>query len=141
MANEFITKGTKLSYKTGGETYTELKGLKSTPDMASNKETIEVTDLSDSSKRYINGIADYGDGLEFTFNRLNSAEDSYAILQPLEAADTTVDFKLEYPDGLTFVFSAQISTTIKGAEVNGVGEFTAKLTPTSAFTITLPTHA
>ena len=30
MANEFITKGTKLSYKTSGESYIELKGLKST---------------------------------------------------------------------------------------------------------------
>lgn len=37
----------------------ELTGLLSTPDLGQGeKEKIEVTDLSDTSRRYINGLAD-----------------------------------------------------------------------------------
>ena len=38
---------------------TELTGLLSTPDLGQGeKEKLEVTDLSDTSRRYINGLAD-----------------------------------------------------------------------------------
>lgn len=37
----------------------ELKGLLSTPDLTKGEpEKLEVTDLSDTTKRYINGLAD-----------------------------------------------------------------------------------
>ena len=51
---EIITAGTKLCM---GAEKVELTGLLSTPDLSEGEpEKIEVTDLSDTSKRYINGL-------------------------------------------------------------------------------------
>ena len=54
MAKELISAGLKFKMDE-----TELTGLLSTPDLGQGeKEKIEVTDLSDQSRRYMNGLAD-----------------------------------------------------------------------------------
>lgn len=133
-----LANGTKLSYKTTGETYAELKGLKKIPDMGNEPEKVENTCLTDTAKQYEFGIGDYGD-LEYTFKYENSDESSsYRILRTLADAKTKVGFKQEYPDGTTFTFSAQCSVKLGGGDVNGVIEFTLKLALQSGITTTDP---
>ena len=71
MAKELISAGLKMTMDE-----TELTGLLSTPDLGQGeKEKLEVTDLSDTSRRYINGLADTPDSWEFEF-QYQSASDS-----------------------------------------------------------------
>lgn len=44
----------------------ELYGLYEVPEMGSTPEKIEVTNLSDTNKRYVFGVQDFGD-MEFKF--------------------------------------------------------------------------
>ena len=134
-----LANGTKLSYKTTGETYKDLTGLKKIPDMGNEPEKVENTCLDDDTKHYEYGIGDYGD-LEYTFKYENkAATSSYRILRKLADDKTVVNFKQEYPDGTTFIFDAQCSVKLGGGDVNGVIEFTLKLALQSDITVTDPT--
>lgn len=142
MAKELLSKGTKLSFKKSGESdYTNLTGLKATPDFGAESEKIEVTDLSDSNKRYIDGIGDYGDSLEYTFNYESKDGSSYYLLKELETSKEVVSFKQEYADGLTFIFDGQVTTKFSGSEVNNALEFTASITVNSNVAMTKPTFS
>lgn len=127
---EFSTKGTKLEVKASGEgTFKKCYGLYNTPDMGGNKEKLDVTNLEDSHKRTIDGIADYG-SLQFDFyDTINEADSSTAIRQTYSAfrtwelAGTEVNFRLTYPDGTGFTWSGTVSTTRDAASVNSAMKF------------------
>ena len=136
---ELLSKGTKLQYadtKTG--TYKTLYGLQSTPDMGGDPEKVDVTNLADGSKRYIPGVKDYGD-LDFTFfyndedeNPAVSEADvaaAYSTLRALQTANTTVWFKLIYPDNTGYQWSSKVSVKRSAAEVNAALKFTLRSTP------------
>ena len=136
MAKEIITAGTKLCM---GEGKVELTGLLSTPDLSEGEpEKIEVTDLSDTSKRYINGLKDLGDGLEFEFNYESQADSSYFKLRAVEEGGETEKFEVVFPDNLTFSFDAYVSTKFSGASVGEQVKFTATLTIASKINMTMP---
>ena len=121
---EFSTKGTKLEVKAAGEsTWKEAYGLYNTPDMGGNKEKIDVTNLSDSHKRTIDGIADYG-SLQFDFYDTKGESDTsamikktYAAFRGWELAGTEVAFKLTYPDGSGFNWTGTVLTVKDAAAV------------------------
>lgn len=127
---EFSTKGTKLEVKASGEgTWKGAYGLYNTPDMGGNKEKIDVTNLSDSHKRTIDGIADYG-SLQFDFyDTVGEADTSsmirktYAAFRGWEIAGTEVAFRLTYPDGTGFTWSGTVSTVRDAAAVNNAMKF------------------
>ena len=51
---ELLSKGTKLQYAdTKAGTFKTLYGLQSTPDMGGDPEKVDVTNLADGAKRYI----------------------------------------------------------------------------------------
>lgn len=130
MANEIITAGTKLMM---GEE--ELTGLLSTPDLSQGEpEKIEVTTLGDHSKRYINGLKDIGDSLEFEFNYESDKESSYYKLKAVPA-DQTRDFAIVLPDGLSFGFEAYVSVRLAAAAVGEQLKFTLGLTPAGEITV------
>ena len=62
-----ISKGIKLSYKTSGETYTDLTNLQEIPDLGGESEAIEITTLADAAHMYTDGLLNYGDSLGFKF--------------------------------------------------------------------------
>lgn len=81
MALELSTMGIKVEYLCETETkkgfntikdetdgWTAIPNLKSIPDLNPQPDTLEVTDLSDHSKRYIEGLKDVGGALEFSAN-------------------------------------------------------------------------
>ena len=55
-----LSRGIKLSYKSGdGSTFTELTNLQEIPELGNNtKEKVDVTVLSDSAKKSIDGLSD-----------------------------------------------------------------------------------
>ena len=130
-AREILTLNTKLYMED-----TELKDLLSTPDLGvGDAEKIEVTNLADDTRRYINGLKDIGDSLEFEFNYVAGEGESYAKLAKAQDAKEVHTFKVELPDGLSFAFEAMASVKITGAAVGEQVKFTLNLTPYSAITV------
>lgn len=133
-----LTRGISLSYKSTGNTFTEIANLQECPELGGTAEKVEVTTLADSNKKYINGVKDFGD-LAFKFLYDNSGEESnYRIVRGLEEAASKVDWKVTFPDGTTFGFSGEVTTTIGSAAVNDALTFTASITLNSDIVVTNP---
>ncbi|WP_346888340.1 phage tail tube protein [Clostridium sp. UBA1056] len=134
-----LANGITLSYKTTGNTYIKLAGLKEVPEMGNDPEKVENTTLEDTTKQYEYGIGDYGD-LAYKFKYVNNAADSpYRVLRALADNKTVVDFEQAYPDGTKFVFKAQCSVKLGGGGVNSAMDFTLSLALQSGIAVTDPT--
>ena len=131
---------TKISYKTGSvSTFTEIEYLMEIPELGGAPEKIDVTTLSDTAKKYIPGIKDYGD-LVFKFLYDNTGETAnYRILKGLDDAGTTAAFKIEYPDGTAHQFDAIPSVKLDAGAINGALTFSATMLLQSDIEITNPT--
>lgn len=136
---DFLTNGIKLSYsETSGGSFTELLGLQEVPELGSEPEKIETTDLKSKNKTYTQGIGDFGD-LEYKFKYDNSSASSpYRLMKAAETSQKVLNFKEEYPDGTTFEFPAQVSVKTSGGAYNNVITFTLKCTLTGDMQITNP---
>lgn len=97
----------------------KINGLTDIPDMGATPEKLDVTTLSDPSRKYIEGIKDYGD-LEFTFIYESGENGNYAQLAKLEGEQSCI---VTFPDGSTFTFKGEISLRIVGVGVNAVITF------------------
>ena len=120
-----------------------IAGLMEIPDLGGTPEKVDVTTLADSSYKYINGLADYGD-LAFKFLYDNSTNDSnYRILQMIErdcneGIGTYAKVTLTFPDGTAFEFDCIPSVTIDGAGVNTALTFTLNCALQSDIEVTHP---
>ena len=134
-----LSKGMKLSHSDTSEgVFTDITGLKSVPALGASKEKVDVTTLADGNYKYINGIKDFGD-LEFKFLYSNSGtESNYRICRGLEEAGKVVEWKVSFPDGTSFEFSGEPSTTIDGQSVNSAITFTLNITLNSDITVSNP---
>ncbi|AYE35694.1 phage tail tube protein [Clostridium septicum] len=133
-----LANGITLSYKTKGEVYTKLTGLKEVPEMGNDPEKVENTTLEDTTKQYEYGIGDYGD-LAYKFKYENKTVASpYRVLRKLADDKTVVDFEQAYPDGTKFKFKAQCSVKLGGGGVNSAMEFTLSLALQSGIAVTDP---
>ena len=129
---------TTLSFSTDKTTYIELEYLMEVPEFGGAPEKIDVTVLSDDSKRYINGIKDYGD-LVFKFLYDNKDADSnYRLLKDLSDGNTEATFKMAYPDGTAHQFVAIPAVKMDSGAINGALTFTATMTMTGDVTIVNP---
>lgn len=139
MATGILSKGIKLGYSaTKSSTYTDIPDLQEVPNLGGSAEKVEVTTLTDSNHRYINGIKDFGD-LEFKFLYDNSTETSnYRVLKGLETTGAVTYWQVTFPDGTKFTFSGQVSTQIDSAAVNSALTFTATITLNSEIEVTNP---
>lgn len=111
----YLSKGTALSYKSSGSTFTPVAAVKSVPAMGSDPEKVDVTHLQSEKKAYIAGIQDT-DNLEFAIIYQGS---NFAKLKTLCDAGTSTDFKVTYPDGMEVTFTGTPSLKLDGTEVNG----------------------
>lgn len=132
-----ISIGTKLSYSAvPATTYTDLPDLQDIPELGGAPDKVEVTTLADSSRRYINGLVDYGD-LVFTFLYDNDdASASWRVLEGMNGVLKT--WKVTLPDTTTFVFTGQGYVKLASAGVNAPLAFTLSINLNSAITITNP---
>ena len=134
-----LANGAKLSYKTTGNTYTELPGLKEIPDMGVEPEKVQNTCLTDTHHKYEQGIGDLPD-MVYKFKYDNtSATSPYRVLRGLADAGTVANFKEELKDGTTTTYDAQVGVKRTGGGVNGVIEFEVTMFVQSDITITDPT--
>ena len=134
MASGLLTKGITLEYKVPAGSFVALPDLMEIPDIVASVEKVEVTTFADANKRYISGIADYGD-LNFKFLYGNGASDSYRLLKASEIADNLCEYKITFPDATTFIFSGYVNVKIDSNTVNGALTFTASVALNTAVVI------
>lgn len=116
-------------------TYKKLYGMHKVPDMSSEADKIDVTNLLDKNKRNIPGVMDLGEP-EFDFYNDDTATEpnsgdllmnSYKALRAAELARQVKWFKLIYPDHTGFNFSAYASTTRVGGGTGDALQFKVKM--------------
>lgn len=121
------SEGIKLSYKVGtASSFVELTNLQEVPDLGNGeRETIEVTTLGDSERRYIPGLFAGSEGMEFKFlyekeqfTTLNSMTDS-------------ASWQISISDGLTCTFDGSCGVRLDGAGVGAAITYTLTVIPTS----------
>lgn len=137
----FSANQTKLSYKSAGSTFTEINYLMEVPEFGGTPEKIDVTTLSDTTKKYIPGTKDFGD-LVFKFLYDNSGEGAnYRVLKVLEDENKAATFKIEYPDGTAHQFDAIPAVKMDAGALNGALTFSATMMLQSEIEITNPVTA
>jgi hypothetical protein len=131
-----LSKDITLSCRTSTTVaWTALPDLQEIPELGASVEKVEVTTLADASKKYINGLKDYGD-LSFKFLYANdSVADSFSILLDLETNETLTQFKVTFPDGVTYIISGYVTTKINSTGVNAPIGFNLMVVPNSDFVV------
>lgn len=124
MGKGVVSKGIKLSYGADGN-YTELTDLQEIPELGGEAESIEITTLADAAHMYTEGIKNYGDSLAFKF--LYAKEQ----FETLNGLTESTGWKVEFPDGLTCVFSGKASVKLDGVGVNAAITYTLAVKPDS----------
>lgn len=120
-----ISKGIKLSYKSGSTEFVALTNLQEIPELGGEKESIEITTLEDAAHTYTDGLINYGDNLSFKF-LYESAQ--FSTLNGLEG---NIDWKVELPDGEACSFSGSCSVKLDGVGVNAALTYTLNIKPNS----------
>ena len=132
-----LTKDITLSYKKNSS-YEVLDGLQEVPSLGGTPDKVEVTTLSDGSRRYIKGIKDYGD-LTFKFLYQNDTETSnFRVLRGLEESGKIVEWKVNFPDGTGFEFSGECTVAPSDGAVNAAITFNLTISLNSDITVTNP---
>jgi predicted secreted protein len=128
--------GTHLDMSdTADGTFKGLYGLAKVPDMSFEAEKIDVTNLGCKNERSIPGLVKLGDP-EFDFFNDDTATEptsgtqlmnSYKALRAAEKAKQVKFFKLVYPDGTGFSWSAYVVTTRVGGGTGDALQFKVKM--------------
>lgn len=120
MANEIITKDITLGYAATAEgEYKILENLAEIPEIGDTpQEKIEVTNLSDGTKRYIAGLKDSAG--EFAFKFWYSKDQ----FEELIALTGTKYWKVSMPDGINATFSGTPSVRFDAASPNNAISYT-----------------
>lgn len=126
-----LSKGIKLSYKSGsGSAFTELTNLQEIPEIGNNaKEKVDVTVLSDSAKKSIDGLSDTAQDLSFKFLY------DKAQFTTLAALTTSTDWKVELPsEGNAATFSGTPSVKLDSAGVGTALTYTLTISVNTVIT-------
>lgn len=123
-----LANGSTLYYRTeGSEEWIEAELLQEIPELGSEDEKVDMTHLKSKNKEYEYGIGDYGD-LAYKFIYENSSATSpYRVFRQAQADKEILEFKHEYPDGLSYTFPAMCNVKLGGGGVNGGIMFTLNL--------------
>lgn len=114
-----LTKGITLSYGASEGALTALTNLMEIPEIGNGaKEKIETTTLADNVKTYIAGLGDSGQDLGFKF--LYEKEQ----FETLMAINTTQNWKVSMPDGISASFTGTPSVKFDAASPNSALTYT-----------------
>lgn len=116
--------------------YTKINGIKSTPDLNPETDSLEVTDLSDTEwKRYIGGLKDVGGDMAFGANNTEQFQTDWANLVTAynegAASNKELWFAIVIP-GLTKAFYVSVVPQplgLSAIEVSSVLEIDAYASP------------
>ncbi|WP_057871076.1 phage tail tube protein [Liquorilactobacillus ghanensis] len=112
--------GTTLAISTDNKAFTPIAGIKTTPDIGADPETIDVTDLSDTKKKSVAGIQNT-QNLAFSCVYKGS---NFSSLVSQGDGQTQYYWKVTFPDGLTATFQGSFTLKIENVAVNGAMGFT-----------------
>lgn len=112
-----ISANTKL---TVGEV--EVANLVSIPAIETTKATVEVTNLSDTQRKYVNGLIEVPEALDFT---CYYDKEEYQKLHALTGEQAIV---ITLMDGVTISFPGEVSVSMGEITVGEVPQFTLKVT-------------
>lgn len=142
MANEFSTAGITVwaCVETTAGTrpssgFTKIAGIKSTPDMNPEPDSIEVTDLEDAEwRRFIPGLKSVGGALAFTANLTSAFVTTWVDLvedaKTAREANKATWFEIAIPNFNSFYFAGYPSPLgAKAFNVGEVAEVDAYITP------------
>lgn len=141
MALEFNTIGVKLRYAieaTAGSrpttSYTEIPDIKGTPAIDFDPAKIQVTNLSDTFHRFIDGVISVGDDFPFTANTTVSLETLWSGMctsaASAWASGKSTWFEIYIPNFKSFYFAGKPSRLGVGAmNVDSVVESTLHIVP------------
>lgn len=131
MAKAYSTINTVLKFGTAASSLTQLCKIKSYPDLGGAPDTIEITDLEDTSQTFVAGVQSV-DQMEFT---ANFTPEAYTALKTNEGVDGyfELDFGQNGSEG-KFTWQGSYSAYVNGGDVNAVRECTIVVTPSTAIT-------
>lgn len=131
MAKAYSTINTVLKFGTAASSLTQLCKIKSYPDLGGAPDTIETTDLEDTSQTFVAGVQSV-DQMEFT---ANFTPEAYTALKTNEGVDGyfELDFGQNGSEG-KFTWQGSYSAYVNGGDVNAVRECTIVVTPSTAIT-------
>lgn len=135
--------GSKLEYcATENGNYTQIKGLKTTPDIGGEPNKIDTTDLDNIEyETAINGLKP-AQNYNFEFNMEDpSAEANIKLASDLEDSKNVVYWKYTLANGIVISFRSDVKTTIIGGSSGDLIGFTMHLTPVEEPTRTFPASA
>ena len=113
--------------------------MKEVPELGSDPEKVDNTDLAADVKQYEMGIGDAGD-MEYKFKYVNTANSSYRKLRAAADSKKVYPFQQTMPDGTKYQFDAQVNVKVGGGGVNAAIEFTASMALQSKITVVDPTE-
>lgn len=140
-ANYHAFNGSKLEYATTENgTYTQIYGLKTTPDIGGTPNQIDTTDLDNTKyETAINGLMP-SNQWEFEFNLEDpSTEANIMLVNNLENAGTKAYWKYTLSNGIVISFQSDVRYIIDGGSSGDLLGFTLVLSPIAEPTITIPT--
>ena len=133
--------GSKLEYsETEGGEFIQIKGLKTTPDIGGEPNSIDTTDLDNTEfETAMNGLKP-AQKYQFEFNMEDpSAEANIKLASDLEDAGKAVYWKYTLSNGITVEFRSDVRTMIAGGSSGDLIGFTMYLSPIEEPTLTIPT--
>lgn len=131
--------GAKLEYsETDTGTYTRIKGLKTTPDVGGEPNSIDTTDLDntefETSQYGLKPVQKY----DFEFNMENpSATANIKVASDLEDSKKEYYWKYTLSNGILVKFKSKVRTTINGGSSGDLNGFKMHLTPSAEPQITI----
>ena len=115
MSKYFTNKGTKLEIGSGSGndiTVVKVPRLRTVPGLAMEDEKIEVTHHESVNREFIpSGLPDPGDyGFEMETDRTSTVHQQ---IFELKKTGDVVPWRLTYPDGLAYQFSASVLSIVR----------------------------
>lgn len=134
-----LANGATLGFKKkGGESYTDLPGLKEIPDVGVEPEKVDNTVLTDLHKKNEAGIGELPD-MVYKFKYDNTeASSPYRVMRKAQEDGELLSFRETLMDGTTTEYDAQVGVKRTGGGVNGVIEFELTMFVQSDIVITDP---
>lgn len=135
--------GSTLAYSTTENgTYTQIYGLKTTPDIGGTPNQIDTTDLDNTEyETAINGLKP-AQQYEFEFNMEDpSTTANIKLASDLEDAGTKAYWKYTLSNGIVISFQSDVKTTINGGSSGDLLGFTMTLSPIAEPVVTINTTA
>ena len=141
MALEFNTIGVKLKYATESSAgtrpttgYIQIPDIKSTPAIDINPNKLECTNLEDQYRRFVDGVKDVGDSMDFTCNLTADLKTKWAscvsAAQTAWASSKATWFEISIPNFDSFYFAGIPSELgINEMGVDSVIESTLHIVP------------